>query len=108
MNVAVTNAVLQERLEQQHTQTMLLLAKVDDKLTKLNGSVEQIQLRDAEHEVRLTKVEACSKTVRAREDKLRAEIEEVRRHAWRTAIAVALVAGAAMSAGERVLSFVLP
>ena len=106
--MAVTNAVLQERLEQQHTQTMLLLAKVDDKLTKLNGTVEQIQMRDAEHEVRLVRVEECSQTVRAREDKLRGEIEEVRKYTWRIAIAVALVAGAAMSAGERMLSFVLP
>jgi len=106
--MAVTNAVLQERLEQQHTQTMLLLAKVDDKLTTLNGGVKEMQVQCAEHEVRLGQIEERAGTVRTREDKLRAEIEEVRRQAWRTAIAVALVAGAAMSAGERVLSFVLP
>lgn len=106
--MAVTNAVLQERLQQQHAQTMLLLAKVDDKLTRLNGAVEGIQLSSAEHEVRIDNIEERSRSAREREGKLREEIEEIRKHAWRIAIAVALVAGAAMSAGERILGFVLP
>ena len=105
---AVTNAVLQERLDQQHTQTMLLLAKVDDKLTRMNGSIETCQTQSAEHEVRIDRIEECTRTIRTREDKLRAEIEEVRRHTWRTAIAVALVAGATMGSVQGILSLVLP
>ncbi len=106
--MAITNAVLQERLEQQHAQAMLLLAKVDDKLTRLNGSVNQIQLTSTEHAVRINKIEKCTHTIQAREDKLRAEIEEVRSHTWRIAVAVAIIAGAAMSASERILGVLLP
>lgn len=111
----VTNAVLEERLKQQktqmqqlQTQMMLEFAQVGDKLEKLNGSVKRIQVRGAEHEVRIARVEKSSHTARAREDMLREEIKEVRQHTWRTAIAIALVAGVTMGSVQGVLGLVLP
>jgi hypothetical protein len=98
---SVTNAVLSERQEQQHTQTMVLLAQIADKLTTINGCVRSVQISDAEQELRLK----CSEK---RLGKIETEQKETQARFWRIAVAIALLAGAGMAGAEKALSLIMP
>lgn len=98
---SITNAVLSERQAQQFTQTMVLLAQIDDKLTVMNGTVRGVQINGAEQKMRIKVNEKRLLLVEG-------ELRKAQKQAWKVAIAVALLAGAGMAGADRVLSLVIP
>lgn len=99
--MALTNEVLQERIDQQHAQVIRVLTRVDDKLTELNGSVKEMRVHNAEHDVRLGAVEDCNK-------KLKTDIENVRQHTWKIVVVIAAIIGGITTLGEKLLALMLP
>ena len=97
----VTNAVLQERQEQQFTQTMVLLAKIDDKLAVVSDTIHQVQIREAGQGLRL---DCDEKRLAQVEDKL----EAAQKHIWRIVVAAAVLTGAGMAGVDKVLSLIIP
>jgi len=98
---SITNAVLDERQEQQHTQTMVALARIDDRLVKMNGSVRQMQINDAGYEQRIE-----SNTTRLID--IEKKQEEAQTRSWRLAVAIALLTGAGMAGVNAALGLVIP
>lgn len=97
----MTNAVLSERQQQQHTQAMLLLAKIDNKLQAMNGTMREVQINDAEQDLRLS----CNTT---HLKQLEAEMKDIQRQTWKVAIAVAVLAGATMEGVKAVAGLLTP
>ncbi len=98
---SITNAVLSERQDQHHVQTMLAMARMEDQLIKMNGSVRDAQISDAEHGLRIE----CSEK---RLVKMEKELKKAQDHAWKVALAVALLTGMGMAGANTVLGLVVP
>jgi len=98
---SITNAVLNERQEQQHTQTMVALARIDDRLVKMNGSVRLMQINDAGHEQRIVSAESRLVDIEQKQ-------EEAQTRSWRLAVAIALLTGAGMAGVNTVLGLIMP
>jgi len=97
----VTNAVLRERIDQQHTQVMLSLTRVEDKLTTLCSRVQGAEVVSAEDRARIAVVETRQATMQA-------DLSSVKKRTLRLVIAVAVLSGASSVAADRVLGLLLP
>ena len=97
----ITYDVLSERQDQQHTQVMLLLAKIDNRLANTNGSMHAVQILGVEHEQRIEVVETQLEYLKRKE-------EETQERSWKIAVAVALLTGLGMAGGNAVLGLITP
>jgi capsule polysaccharide export protein KpsE/RkpR len=98
---SITNAVLNERQQQQFTQTMVLLAQIKDHLATMNGSVREEQILGAEQELRIN---CLSKHI----EKMEQELKKSQDRAVRLALAVALLTGMGMAGANKIFSLVIP
>ena len=92
----ITNAVLQERQVQQHTQVMLSLARVEDKLTTLCQRVQDAELTSVEDRARIEAVEG-------QQSAMNTDLAGVKKHTLRLVVAVALLGGASSVAVDRII-----
>ena len=97
----VTNAVLQERIDQQHTRVMLTLARVEDKLTTLCGRVQGAEVASVEDRARIVAVETKQATMQA-------DLSSVKTRTLKLIIAVAVLSGASSVAADRLIGLFLP
>ena len=99
--VRITNAVLQERQVQQHTQVMLALARMEDKLTTLCQRVQQAEVASVEDRARIVAVEK-------RQSAMNTDLAGVKKRTLRLVIAVAVLGGATSVAADRIVGLFLP
>ena len=97
----ITNAVLRERIDQQHTRVMLTLARVEDKLTTLCGRIQEAEVASAEDRARIAIVETKQKTMQA-------DLSSVKSRTLRLIVAVAVLSGASSVAADRLIGLFLP
>lgn len=98
---SVTNAVLSERQDQQHTQTMVALARIEDHLSAMNGNVRDAQISSAEHNL---KIGCNEKHLKGFER----ELKKAQERYVKVAIGIALLTGMGMAGANTVLSLVMP
>lgn len=98
---SITNAVISERQDQHHAQAMLAMARMEDQLTKMNGNVRDAQISNAEHELR---IECNEKHL----TKMEKELKKAQNHAWKVALAVALLTGMGMAGANQIFGLVTP
>lgn len=96
----ITNAVLQERQVQQHTQVMLSLARVEDKLTTFCQRVQEAEITSVEDRARITAVETQQETMKT-------GLASVKARTWRLVVAVAVLGGAASVAVDKLIGLFL-
>lgn len=97
----ITNAVLQERQVQQHTQVMLSLARVEDKLTTLCKRQQDAEVTSVEDRARITAIEAQHKVMKT-------DLDSVKSRTLRLIIAVAVLSGASSVAADRFVGLLFP
>lgn len=98
---SITNAVLSERQQQQFTQTMVLLAQINDHLTAMNGAVHEEQILGVEQELRI-------KCLSTHVEKIEQELKKAQDRAVKLALAVALFTGMGMAGANKIFSLVIP
>lgn len=98
---SITNAVLSERQQQQFTQTMVLLAQIDDRLATMNGAVREEQMLGVEQELRI-------KCLSTHVKKIEMELKKAQERAVRLALAIALFTGMGMAGANKIFSLVIP
>ena len=96
----ITNAVLQERQVQQHTQVMLSLARVEDKLTTLCQRVQSAEVASVEDRARIAAVEQQQETMRD-------DLANVKSRTMRLVVAVAVLGGATSVAIDKLIGLFL-
>lgn len=96
----ITNAVLQERQVQQHTQVMLSLARVEDKLTTLCQRVQDAEVASVEDRARIAAIETQQETMKT-------DLAGVKTRTLRLIIAIALLSGASSAAVSSFLGLLL-
>ena len=101
MATRVTNAVLQERIDQQHTRVMLSLARMEDKLATLCQRMQQAEVASVEDRARIVAVEG-------RQSAMNTDLAGVKKRTLRLVIAVAVLSGASSVAVDRVIGLFLP
>jgi len=97
----ITNAVLQERQVQQHTQVMLSLARVEDKLTTFCQRQQDAEVSSVEDRARITAVETQQETMKT-------DLAGVRARTLKLIVAVALLSGASSVAVDRFVGVLFP
>ena len=93
----ITNAVLQERQDQQHTQVMLTLARMEDKITTLCKRIQEAEIISAEDRARIAMLE--KQQVMTGQDSKRMT---------RLVIAIALIASAMTATADRLIGLLIP
>lgn len=101
MATRITNAVLRERIDQQHTRVMITLARVEDKLTTLCQRVQEAEVASAEDRARISIVETRQKTMQN-------DIAGVKTRTLRLIVAVAVLSGASSVAVNSLIGLFLP
>lgn len=97
----VTNAVLQERIDQQHTQVMLMLARVEDKVTTLCQRVQDAEVASVGDRARIAAVEK-------QQASMETDLSGVKARTLRLIITVAVLSGASSVAADRLIGLLLP
>jgi len=97
----ITNAVLQERQDQQHTQVMLMLARVEDKVTTLCQRMQEAEITSAKDQARIMAMEV-------QQEVMRGDLSSVKARTLRIIVVVAVLSGASSVAAERLLGLLLP
>lgn len=97
----ITNAVLQERQVQQHTQVMLSLARVEDKLTTMSQRAQDAEIASVEDRARITAIETQHATMKT-------DLAGVKRQTLRLIVTVAVLSGASSVAVDRFIGLLFP
>lgn len=101
MTATVTNAVLQERQAQQHTQVMLSLARVEDKITTLCQRAQSAEVASVEDRAHIAAVETEQKTMKT-------DLTSVKARTLRLIVAVAVLSGASSVVVDRFIGLLFP
>jgi len=100
---SISNAVLQERIDQQHTQVMLSLAQLTDKVTMLCQRVQETEVAKVEDQARITALEKQHVTMQTEQSTLQDSLTASNVRIWRITVAVALIAGATSAAADKLM-----
>jgi len=98
---SISNAVLQERIDQQHVQVMLSLAQLTDKITTLCQRMQGTEIARAEDRARIAAIETQHKTMRV-------DLDSVKARTLRLIIAVAVLSGATSVAVDKLVGLFTP
>ena len=98
---SISNAVLQERIDQQHVQVMLSLAQLIDKVTILCQRVQTAEISSVKDQARITAVETQQTTMQG-------ELTSVKSRTMRLVVAVAILGGATSVAVDKLVGLFMP
>lgn len=98
---SISNAVLQERIDQQHTQVMSSLAQLMDKVTTLCQRMQEAEIASTRDQARITAVET-------RQTAMQTDLTGVKSRTMRLVVAVAILGGATSVAVDKLVGLFLP